>query len=347
MKIGSEFKILFFVLLLGLVFVNFKIVKSSSYQAYLLYDYNSDEYNVDYEQIRDNLDASFPNISHTGLPMKFLKARSLLNLDSLEQAKRILYEAKNDNPYIKAPEEMLARIFLKQEKLDSAYFYSKEAFYKMQNVNHHRYTYFRVLQKMNNLKELDSAFQIIKNKSNEQDWFDYIYTKFKLDPYNSETLSTLIKDFKKIFPNEDLSTINEIERFITIGAESYSLAAALSFIGDEKFAEKEYEEAIEFYEKAIEFNNEAYLYYENAAISYDLSNNFEKALEYYNIVLNNFKTSNGKSDFYKGLLLIKNEKFTEGCQNLQAASQKRYVAETSEISAINVYEGLCLTSSNN
>ena len=65
MKIGSEFKILFFVLLLGLVFVNFKIVKSSSYQAYLLYDYNSDEYNVDYEQIRDNLDASFPNISHT------------------------------------------------------------------------------------------------------------------------------------------------------------------------------------------------------------------------------------------------------------------------------------------
>ena len=48
----------------------------------------------------------------------------------------------------------------------------------------------------------------------------------------------LIKDFKKEFPDEDLSTINEIERFITIGSEAYTLATALSALGDERFANK-------------------------------------------------------------------------------------------------------------
>ena len=311
-----------------------------------MYDFNADEFNVPYSVIRDNVDLNMPNLSHTGLPMKVLKARYLLNRDSLEQAKPILYDAINQNPFIKLPEEMLARIFLKQQKLDSAYYYSSEAFYKMPNVNPHRYTFFRVLQKMNKLKELESAFIIIKDKRRVQDWYDYIYTRFKID-INDETLSVLIEDFKKEFSDEDSSIINEIERFITIGSESYALAIVLSNLGDERYANKDYERAAEYYEQAIEYNNEVYLYYENAAISYDLSNNYEKALEYYNIVLNNFKTTDGKSDFYKGLMLIKNEQFKEGCQNLQASSQKRYVAESSGMSAINAYNGLCLNTPNN
>lgn len=343
MKTKLEINILLIVLLLGLVFVNFKDVRSSYYQAFLMYDYNSNEYNVPHEQIRDNIDLNIPNLTHTVLPMKLLKARSLLNIDSLEQAKKILYEAKKDNPYIKAPEEMLARIFLKQEKLDSAYLYAKEAFFQMQNVDMHRYTFFRVLQKMGKLNELDSTFQIIKGKNKIQDWYDYLYTKFKLNP-EDEYLPSLIKDFRNEFSDQDLSTINEIERFIAIGAEAYSLASLLSSVGDEKFAEKNYQEAAEFYERAIDFNNEVYLYYENAAISYDLSDNYEKALEYYDIVLNDFQTLDGKSDFHKGLLLIKNENFEEGCLNLQAASKKRYIAKTSGISAINVFNGLCLNS---
>lgn len=346
MKIRLEIKILFISLLIGLLFINFKVVKSSYYQAFLMYDFNADEYNVPYRQFQDNIDVNIPNLTHTGLPIKALKARSLMNIDSLEQAKIILYEAINDNPFIKLPEEMLAKIYLKQQKLDSAYFYSREAFYKMKNVNLHRYTYFRVLQEMNKLDELDSAFIIIKDDFRVQDWYDYIYTKFKLN-IEDETLSTLIEDFKKEFPDEDLSTINEIQRFLSIGSEAYTLATALSAIGDENFANKDYIEAAEFYEKAIEYNDEVYLYYENAAISYDLSNNYEKALEYYDIVLNNFKTSDGKSDFYKGLMLIKNEEFVEGCQNLAAASQKKYIAETSGISAVMTFNGLCLNKTNN
>ena len=346
MKIRLEIKILLVSVLLGLLFINYKSVRSSYYQAFLMYDFNADEYNVPYSVIRDNVDLNIPNLTHTGLPIKVIKARYLLNIDSLEQAKPILYEAINENPFIKLPEEMLARIFLKQQKLDSAYFYSKQAFYEMPNVNPHRYIFFRVLQQMNKLEELDSAFIIIKDKRRARDWYDYIYTKFKLD-INDETLSGLIEDFKKEFPDEDSDIINEIKRFITIGSKSYTFATVLSSLGDERYANKDYEGAAEYYEQAIDYNNEVYLYYENAAISYDLSNNFEKALEYYNIVLNNFKTTDGKSDFYKGLMLIKNEEFKEGCQNLAASSQKRYVAESSGISAISAFNGLCLNTPNN
>ena len=40
MKIRLEIKVLFISLLIGLVFINFKAVKSSYYQAFLMYDFN-------------------------------------------------------------------------------------------------------------------------------------------------------------------------------------------------------------------------------------------------------------------------------------------------------------------
>ena len=155
------FKILFVTFLISTVFVNIKAYQSSSLQAYLLYDYNNDSYFVPYE-IYNNLDYNFPNLTQTVLPIKILKARYLLNLDSVSQAKSLLFDARNVNPYIMAPEDMLARIYLKENNLDSAYLLSKLAFNKMPNVDIHRTTYFNVLRSykdsINAESDLDNAF---------------------------------------------------------------------------------------------------------------------------------------------------------------------------------------------
>ena len=49
-----------------------------------------------------------------------------------------------------------------------------------------------------------------------------------------------------------------------------------------------------------------HVYFENAAISYDNLENYSKAEEYFNKVIYYFKTIDGKSEFFKGLMLIKN-----------------------------------------
>ena len=66
-----------------------------------------------------------------------------------------------------APEDMLAKIYLQENNIDSAYLLSKLAFNKMPNVDLHRNTYFNVLRSLKdsiNVFELDNAFMRLKNK---------------------------------------------------------------------------------------------------------------------------------------------------------------------------------------
>jgi len=337
-------KPLIIIFLLGIVFSSVKYFQSSHLQSFLMYDFNKDSYNVPYQEYANNLDVNFPNLSHTVLPMKFIQARYYLKDDSLETAKKLLYGAIKDNPFIKGPEQMLAKIFIKQENYDSAYFYSREAFYKMPNANPHRFTYFRVLQHLKDSTELDKAFSLIKNRSISGHWYDYIYTKHKLSP-DHEVLTTIIEEFKTYFPNEDFSIIDDLQTLIDIGSEAYTLSSLLGDLADKKFSEEKYEEAIDLYEKAIDFNQNVYTYYENAAIAYDLTNNFDSALNYYDNVIYNFKTIDGRSEFYKGLMLLRTDKLEEGCAYLKIASNKQYIGSAG--AAANVYIALCLNKPNN
>ena len=83
------------------------------------------------------------------------------------------------------------------------------------------------------------------------------------------------------------------------------------------------------------------MYFENAAISYDNLENYSKAEEYFNKVIYYFKTIDGKSEFFKGLMLIKNNNFTSGCDYLAKSTRKDYVGAASGIRAENVYNQLC------
>ena len=332
-------------LLIGQIFISVKATHSSYLQAFMIYDFNNESYNVPYEHYANKLDANFPSLSHTALPMKFIKARYFLELDSLEITKTLLHGAIKQNPFIKGPEEMLARIFLKEENYDSAYFYSKEAFYKMPNVGPHRFTFFRVLEKRNDSIELEKAFKLIKSSKRPSNWYDYIYAKFKINN-NDKSISDLIDEFKQRFPNEDAAIINDISNFVNFGSEAFTLYTLFVEVANDKFKNENYEEAVGLYEKAIDYNSGKYFAYENAAIAYDLSNEYGKALEYFNKVIYEFKPNDGRSEFYKGLMLLKINNIS-GCDYLKIASEKRYVSEGTGFSGANVYYKLCQNNINN
>ena len=71
------FKIFIVTFLISSVFVNIKVYKSSSLQAYLLYDYNNNSYTIPYE-ILNKLDYNFPNLTQTGLPIKVCSTPDIL-----------------------------------------------------------------------------------------------------------------------------------------------------------------------------------------------------------------------------------------------------------------------------
>ena len=326
-------------LLITLSIGSYKKLNSSHYQSILLYDFNNgtDFFNLEVSKFDDN----FPTLTATSLPLKYLKARYYLKIDSIETAKNLLYKSIDDNPYIGAPQALLANLYLTENKIDSALFYSKEAFYSLSDNNQHRDVYFRVLKEINDSISLDSAFVKIKDYNNESHWYDYILTRNDINQKPSKYLLNLLDEIPSRFAQTDTLKTNGIKRFIEIGSSRYTSALANSELGKIEFERNNFSDAVRFYEIAISLDDKQHVYFENAAISYDNIKNYSKAEEYFNKVIYDFKTIDGKSEFFKGLMLIKNDNITTGCDYLAKSTRKDYVGATSGIRAENVYNQLC------
>ena len=75
-------------------------------------------------------------------------------------------------------------------------------------------------------------------------------------------------------------------------------------------------------------------------MAYDNLEEYSKAEEYFDKVIYDFKTKDGKSEFIKGLMLIKNNN-PLGCKYIETAAKKNYTDLESELKAINVLGQLC------
>tara|TARA_B100001142_G_scaffold297778_1_gene320383 strand:- start:70 stop:1095 length:1026 start_codon:yes stop_codon:yes gene_type:complete len=326
--------------LMTLSFGSYKKLDSSKYQAYLLYDFNSGTQYFNLDDFK-KLDVNFPNITVTALPIKYLKARYYLNIDSVTTAKKLIYESIKDNPYIQAPQVLLAKLYLSENKLDSALYYSKNAFYGISNNNRHRDTYFDVLEELKDSISLDSAFiKIRKMKRGLEHWVDYILTRDEINTKPDIRLINIIDEMAVRFPNQDSIRLKGLKRMVELGGERYGSALIISERGNIEFANENYLEAVSLFESAISLDDQQYLYYENAAISYDNLENYTKAEEYFNKVIYDFKTKDGKSEFFKGLMLIKNNNQL-GCEYLEISAKKNYTGTKSRLRAVNVYRQLC------
>ena len=213
---------------------SYKKLNSSHYQSILLYDFNN---GTDLFKLEDSkFDDNFPTLTATSLPLKYLKARYYLQIDSIETAKKLLYKSIEENPYIAAPQALLADLYLIENEIDSALLYSKEAFYSLSNNNRHRDVYFRALREINDSISLDSAFVKIKDYNNENHWYDYILTRNDINQKPSKYLLNLLDEIPARFPQTDTLKTNGIKRFIEIGSSRYTSALANS-----EFARIEFE----------------------------------------------------------------------------------------------------------
>ena len=82
---------LFFILsllfLILLSYGSYKKLVSSGFQSLMIYDFNYGTALFNLDQSNDKLDDNFPNIAATALPIKYLKARYYLEIDSIEVVK--------------------------------------------------------------------------------------------------------------------------------------------------------------------------------------------------------------------------------------------------------------------
>ena len=104
------------------------------------------------------------------------------------------------------------------------------------------------------------------------------------------------------------------------------------------YNEKKFLEAGELYELALNTDSFDYTYYQNAALAYANAEKADKALYYFDKVIYDFKIKDGKSHFYKGILLLKIEEKYKGCKYLKQAAEYKFSGEGS----LEMYRSLCL-----
>ena len=337
---NNFFHLIISLFLVLLIFSSYKILDSSRIQAALMWDFNYQSYDTPYKLYGEQLDDNFPNISQTALPIKFLKARYYLELDSLDIAKKLLLDAIDDNPYIKGPEAMLAEIYILEEKMDSSLYYSKDAFYTLPNNNSHRHTYFKNLVFTKDTIELDHAFDSLKEFNNVNHWYEYFTTRYSIVGKNNQKLLKEIDRFKTKFPSEDPAKIADVESFVKLGSEQYTLSFLLAEAGLKEYDLKNFQTSVELFESAIVENPEVYTFYENAGMSYNSLGQFESAISYFDKVIYVFNSLDGKSEYFKGLTLIQLNRKDEGCSYLKKAVEKKYI-DNSGITSLNVFNSFC------
>jgi tetratricopeptide (TPR) repeat protein len=301
-----------------------------------MYDYNNASFYYPLDLVMD-IDNEFPNITLTTLPIKFLQARYYEEIDSFDIAKKMYLESMNVNPYLTAPEAELAGLYFKEKKYDSAYYYSKIAFDNIPNSNVNRHAYFEILTHNKDTIELSNAFTKLKEYDNESHWIEYMMNRFDIVGPNDEHILETLKEYKTKFNIENDNPTKILESIFKVGTKNLVISVSLSLKADSLFQEKKYIESATLYEYAIDVDKNDYTFYENAALAYNLAGDYEKAKLYFDKVINEFKPMNGKSEFYKGIMMIKLDDLKSGCMLLSQAVNLKY----SGMGSLEVYNNFC------
>ena len=304
-----------------MLFINYKAFISSQIQPYLIADLNEGMHRYSLSDAI-KVDVDFPTLSGPTQPIKMLVGRYYRNEDSINIAKRLFFDAIKDNPYIKSPQAQLGYLYFDIEEFDSAYYYAKDAFNGIPNNNVHRDIFFKTLIQRKDTLELKESFELLLeiDPTNSSHWLGYLDSRYQIvGPQDPEILE-LIPRFENQFPNFDKRVLDGIRVISKSDLQDLSLGSAFANLADQFFEDEKYLTAADHYEFAIERAEFEYAYYENAAISYYLAEKYENALNYFSKVIDEFEINDGKSEFYKGILLIELDSLSKGCDYLLKSS---------------------------
>ena len=204
----------------------------------------------------------------------------------------------------------------------NTYYYAKDAFNGIPNNNVHRDIFFKTLIQRKDTLELKDSFELLIeiDPTNSSHWLGYLDSRYQIvGPQDPEILE-LIPRFENQFPNFDKRVLDGIRVISKSDLQDLSLGSAFANLADQFFEDEKYLTAADHYEFAIERAEFEYAYYENAAISYYLAEKYENALNYFSKVIDEFEINDGKSEFYKGILLIELDSLSKGCDYLLKSS---------------------------
>ena len=320
----QKIKLIYYIMLaicIPTIFISVKVYESFKNQMILLNDFNTNNYNAKIKQL-EAMDMSIPNVSVTTIPLKSLKARYYINNKQYDKALQNLESTNNTNPYLFITEYLKSKVYEKKANIDSAYYYSKKAFFGLPNNTLHSANFVKLAMQKKDLASVERAADELIDTQSQLNWQNIITAFIDLAGSGNEKLMKLTNRSVKLFPNDynflllrKLAHTNpsKIKEGIVFARE------ALKY-----FNEKDFRKAAELYLLALNVDPFEFSYYENAAASFYQIKEYGNSMLYSSKVINGLNPGTGKSEYIHGISKISTGDLKGGCEFISYAVDLKY-----------------------
>jgi tetratricopeptide (TPR) repeat protein len=246
--------------------------------------------------------------------------------NKLDLALKYLSKAEKINPYLGRIPLYKMRIALKKGNLDSAFVYSKEAFYlRPRNLNFYILSIQMARGKKDTLEILKQHRTFTKYRNIPQVW-KLAADELKKTKYNNKSLLAFINKGLKQFPGDTtlIKTKNEI---IANG----SLDKAKSFLNHDKT------KALQYYLEALEKDSSNADIMQYLAFYYYNANDYKQSLNYFLEALKLREFTGGRTEFFVGNCYLKLNDKSNALKYLNLSEDKGYLPAKDLIAQLSTY----------
>ena len=316
-----SFKIKTFPILIGIAII-------TSCSAFLIYKASNLEGEIIKDDINNKLKGTltgdeiikrmphFPNVFLTSESFYEYAAIYYIREKKYDKALSCFAKASKINPY--SGRINFYKYFISKEKgnIDSAYIYSKEAFYmRPRNLFYYKYSTNLAALKKDTIEILKEHKLFSKFRKIPEAW-TIPANELQKTNFNQKKLIHFIDQGLKEIPND--STLLNLKKDILV--KSYTNEGQL-FLAQSKF-----DKAIPSYQKALEIDSKNIYIMQNIGLCYYFSGQYKQAITYFLDALKYPGLNNGMTEFYIATCYSKMNDLENACHYFNVSKSKNFAA---------------------
>lgn len=297
-----------------ILYSSLRVYKAYTEHYFLLGYFNYNKYTADIDKILDYED-QYPDILSTTIPTQTLKGMFYVRQqEDYKKAIPFFKKGMQINPYLKLSESMLGFCYLMENKIDSAVYYSGNAFDKMPNNPIHFAHYIISLSAKKDTLKINEARKKITKINDEV--IDQLYLQSMSKILDKDRSKIVLNNINKKILNTDNDKLKKSYYILEYGKEIVFKAAVSHAKAEELFKNKEFLKAAQKFEEASKLNPLEIPYVENAANAYMQAGEDQKAFDIADNFLSNVDKNNMKMLYIKTLILLTREDYEQACEYL-------------------------------
>lgn len=250
---------------------------------------------------------NFPNITDNNYPVDVLRAYNAYHVNNTDEAIRLLNKSTKINPYSMSNEYVKSLVYNKLNKMDSALYYAKKGMYARPKSLYFYESLSDICLKLKDIETLKKATIYTIPYNNDTRMIDRYVNMLFIMNSDRKNYDAVLDVAEKQWPkNEDI-------RY----KRNYVYAKLASAKGDAKGMLANLLKLAKKYPKQYNFKQDI------GGVYYALKD-YKKANFYLDDVLAHNGSVNGKAEFFKGNLLLMENKKEEACQLLKIAADQNF-----------------------